>query len=174
MTRILVAGIGNIFQGDDAFGVEVVRRLAERSPPPGVDVVDFGIRGVDLTYALLDKYDAAIVVDAAQRGEDPGAVSIIAPEVSDEDDAPPGEAMLSPHELDPAKVLRLVKAMGGGCRRILLVVCEPLSLGGEEGAMGLSAPVAQAVDAGVVAVEELVQQWQAELQCKVPHVDGID
>jgi hydrogenase maturation protease len=84
MTAILVAGIGNIFNGDDAFGVEVARLLAQRSLPAGVTVVDFGIRGIDLTYALLDGYDAAVLVDAAQRGEVPGTVSVIEPTRSED------------------------------------------------------------------------------------------
>ena len=157
MTRILVAGIGNIFRGDDAFGVEVARRLARRRLPDAVKVVDFGIRGIDLTYALLDGYDAAILVDAAQRDAPPGTVSILAPDPSVPELAGADELFLEPHNLDPAKVLRLVAAFGGGCRRILLVACEPMSLGDEEtGAMGLSPPVAAAVDEAVAAVERLV------------------
>jgi hydrogenase maturation protease len=155
--RILVAGIGNIFKGDDAFGVEVAQRLARRTLPPQVKVVDFGIRGIDLTYALLDGYDTAILVDAAQRGEAPGTVSIVAPDAPSEDAVAPNAAFVEPHNLDPAKVLALVAALGGGCRRVLLVACEPLDLGDEEtGAMGLSPPVEAAVDEAVTAIERLV------------------
>jgi hydrogenase maturation protease len=158
MTRILVAGIGNIFKGDDAFGVEVAQRLARRPLPAQVKVVDFGIRGIDLTYALLDGYDAAILVDAAQRGEVPGTVSIVRPDPPPAQGVPaPEAAFIEPHNLDPARVLALVAALGGGCRRVLLVACEPLDLGDEEtGAMGLSAPVAAAVDEAVAAIERLV------------------
>jgi hydrogenase maturation protease len=157
MTRILVAGIGNIFKGDDAFGVEVAQRLARRSLPDEVKVVDFGIRGIDLTYALLDAYDAAILVDAAQRDAPPGTVSIIEPERPSPESLAADCVFLEPHNLDPAKVLSLVAALGGGCRRILLVACEPESLGDEEtGAMGLSRPVAAAVDEAVVAIERLI------------------
>lgn len=155
MTAILVAGIGNIFNGDDAFGVEVVRRLSRRMLPDGVKVIDFGIRGIDLTYALLDGYEAAVLVDAAQRGEPPGTVSVIEPGPL-ADEPSPEDLMLSPHELDPAKVLRLVAALGGNCRRLLLVACEPLTFGGEDGLMGLSPPVAASVDAAVAAVEQVV------------------
>jgi hydrogenase maturation protease len=155
MTAILVAGIGNIFNGDDAFGVEVARLLAQRSLPDGVTVVDFGIRGIDLTYALLDGYDAAVLVDAAQRGELPGTVSVIEPTPS-EDEPAPEDLLMSAHDLDPAKVLRLVAALGGNCRRLLLVACEPLTLGGEDGVMGLSPPVAASLDAAVIAVEQLI------------------
>jgi len=157
MSQILVAGIGNIFKGDDAFGVEVARRLAQGPLPAGVKVVDFGIRGIDLTYALLDGYDAAILVDTAKRGAAPGTVSIIVPDRHSAEDLTPGEIFLEPHDLDPAKVLRVVAALGGGCRRILLVACEPETFGDEEsGAMGLTPPVAAAVDEAVKAVERLV------------------
>jgi hydrogenase maturation protease len=161
MNRILVAGIGNIFMGDDAFGSEVAQRLGRKPLPAGVKVVDFGIRGIDLTYALLDGYDAAILIDAAQRGAVPGTVSIVAPEPPATELPQPAPAPTSPfpelHDLDPAKVLRLVAALGGGCERILLVACEPETLGDEEtGAMGLSAPVAAAVDEAVIVVERLI------------------
>ncbi len=101
---ILIAGIGNIFKGDDAFGVEVVARLARRRLPDGVKVVDFGIRGIDLTYALLDGYGAAVLIDTMRHGEMPGTVSVIEPEPASDDD--PADLTLSPHDLDPAKVLR--------------------------------------------------------------------
>jgi hydrogenase maturation protease len=157
MTRILIAGIGNIFKGDDAFGVEVAQRLARRALPPEVKVIDFGIRGIDLTYALLDGYDIAILVDAAQRGEPPGTVSIVVPDTPSAETAAPEAAFIEPHNLDPAKVLALVATLGDGCRRVLLVACEPLELGDEEtGAMGLSPPVAAAVDEAVAAIERLV------------------
>jgi hydrogenase maturation protease len=157
MTAILVAGIGNIFNGDDAFGVEVARLLSQRPQPAGVKVVDFGIRGIDLAYALLDGCDAAVLVDAAQRGEPPGTVSVIEPESAPGEPAPE-DLLLSPHDLDPARVLRLVAALGGKCRRMLLVACEPLTFGGVDGVMGLSAPVAAALDAAVAAVEQLIEE----------------
>src|SRR5947209_6163179 len=75
--RLLVAGVGNIFLGDDAFGVEVVQRLLRRPQPDGVRVVDFGIRGLDLSYALLDGYEAVILVDAAPRGAPAGTLHVL-------------------------------------------------------------------------------------------------
>lgn len=156
MTSILVACVGNIFNGDDAFGVEVARRLSQAKLPNGVRVIDFGIRGIDLTYALMDGYDAIILVDAAQRGEAPGAVSIVEPDRVEAEDTYSEDLALSPHELDPAKVLRLASALGGNCQRVLLVACEPLALGGEEGVMGLSEPVAAAVGVAAETVEELI------------------
>lgn len=163
MTPVLVAGIGNLFRGDDAFGIAVAKELARRSLPPGVRVVDFGIRGLDLTYALLDGCRAAILVDSVQHGEAPGTVSVIEPEPPwDEDEtAPPG---LSPHAMDPANVLRLVRLLGGGCRRILLVGCEPQSFGDAEfGTMELSAAVAGAVGVAADTIEHLALELIREL-----------
>jgi hydrogenase maturation protease len=154
MSEVLVAGVGNVFLGDDAFGVEVARRLAGRSLPAGVEVADFGIRGIDLTYALLDRYDAAVLVDAVVRGGAPGTLYVLEPET-----AADGPEPMMPHDLDPAKVLAVVRAMNGRCRRILLVGCEPESLGDEyEGRMGLSETVAAAVDRAVETVESLVAE----------------
>ncbi|MFZ3181486.1 MAG: hydrogenase maturation protease [Methylocystis silviterrae] len=161
MTSILVACVGNIFSGDDAFGVEVARRLSQVTLPDGVRVIDFGIRGIDLTYALMDGYDAVILVDAAQRGHAPGVVSVVEPDLIELGDSTPENLALSPHELDPAKVLRLASALGGSCRRVLLVACEPLTLGGEEGVMGLSEPVTAAVAVAAETVEELIDGMMA-------------
>jgi hydrogenase maturation protease len=162
MTSILVACVGNIFNGDDAFGVEVARRLSRRTLPDGVRVIDFGICGIDLTYALMDGYDAVILVDAAQRGEAPGVVSVVEPDLIEAGDSTTSEDLaLSPHELDPAKVLRLVSALGGSCRRVLLVACEPLTFGDDEGVMGLSEPVTAAVAVAAETVEELIDGMMA-------------
>jgi hydrogenase maturation protease len=157
MTQILVAGIGNIFMGDDAFGVEVAQRLAKRSHPDGVKVVDFGIRGIDLTYALLDGYDAVILIDTAQLGAPPGTVRIVVPEVDLREPLAPEGLLIEPHDLDLAKVLRLAAALGDSCRRILLVACEPATFGNEDAdAMGLSPEVAAAVDQAIAVIEKLI------------------
>ena len=161
MTSILVACVGNIFSGDDGFGVEVARRLSQVTLPDEVKVIDFGIRGIDLTYALMDGYDAVILVDAAQRGEAPGVVSVVEPDPIEAGESIPDDLALSPHELDPAKVLRLASALGGSCPRVLLVACEPLTLGGQEGVMGLSEPVAAAVAVAAETVEELIDGMMA-------------
>src|SRR5258708_34886 len=107
--RILIACVGNIFLGDDAFGVEVAKRLAYRPLPPTVRVIDFGIRGLDLTYALLDGYEVAILVDAAPRGEPPGTLSVIQPDPIDQASLPPadvgaGDLLIETHGMHPAKV----------------------------------------------------------------------
>ena len=113
MSQLLIAGLGNVFRGDDAFGVEVVKRLAGREFPPHVDVVDFGINGIDLVYALLDRYDAALLFDTFHRDGPPGSIYVIEPEFPDSDTAEPAGLMLTPHDLDPAQVLRMVHAMQG-------------------------------------------------------------
>ena len=157
MSGVLVAGVGNVFRGDDAFGIEVVHRLARKTLPDGVKVVDFGIRGIDLTYALLDGYRAAVLVDVLQRGGEPGTVYVVEPDWPSGEDADPDELLITPHDLDPAKVLRLVKALGGRCERLVLVGCEPGTFGDEdEGAMGLSPSVAAAVDEAVLTIETLI------------------
>ncbi|MDQ3813469.1 MAG: hydrogenase maturation protease [Armatimonadota bacterium] len=152
--RILIAGIGNIFLGDDAFGVEVAQRLAQRALPAGVRVTDFGIRGFDLAYAILDGYDVTILVDATPRGGIPGTLYVIEPELNELNGA--DGAAIETHGLDPVKVLHLVKVLGGQPGRILVVGCEPATFGPEhEGQMGLSAPVQAAVDEAVRLIEEL-------------------
>jgi hydrogenase maturation protease len=152
--RILVAGIGNIFLGDDAFGVEVARRLSARELPRGVRVTDFGIRGYDLAYALLDGYETTILIDACPRGEPAGTLYVIEPDL--ENLGGPEEGAVEAHSMNPLNVLRLARSMGGRLKRILLVGCEPETLGPEEGQMGLSGPIEAAVDEAVKLVEELV------------------
>jgi hydrogenase maturation protease len=154
--QILIAGIGNIFLGDDGFGSEVARRLVARPLPGAVRVVDFGIRGFDLAYALLDSYDVTIFIDATQRGGAPGTLYTIEPDLSELKDLDAQQMMVETHGLNPMKVLSMVKSMGGEFKRILLVGCEPATLGPEEGQLGLSEPVEAAVGEAVRVVESLV------------------
>ena len=153
---ILIACIGNIFLGDDGFGVEVAKRLSSRLYPANVRVVDFGIRGFDLTYALMDAPDATILVDACPRGGIAGSVYVIEPDLTEWDSTQvsPVEA----HCMNPMSVLRLARSMGSQLKRILLVGCEPESLGGDDGHMGLSVPVEAAVDEAVEVIESLIQR----------------
>lgn len=145
---VLIAGVGNIFLGDDGFGVEVARRLA-KSPPAGTKVEDFGIRGIQLAYELLNGYDALILVDAMARGEAPGTVYVFEPDAAV---AAPG-TLLDAHGLDPASVLSMMQMLGGSVGRTLVVGCEPAEIVER---MGLSAPVELAVDEAVKIVERLV------------------
>jgi hydrogenase maturation protease len=154
--RILVAGIGNIFLGDDGFGVEVVRRLASRDLPKAVKVVDFGIRGLDLAYALQDGYETTILIDAFPNGAAPGTVSVVEPDVHEVDTA--SGNFVEPHGMHPINVLRMAGAMGASLKSVLLVGCEPGFLGGAEGHMGFSAPVEAAVEEAVIATESLIKK----------------
>jgi hydrogenase maturation protease len=159
--RILVAGIGNIFLGDDAFGVAVVRELVGREVPAGVRVVDFGIRALDLAYALMDGYERVILVDAVPRGEPPGTVYVIEPDVGTGTEAQLAET----HGMDPVKVLRLVRSLGGTLPPLTLVGCEPATFGSdEEPALGLSEPVQAAVEEAVAMIEALIRRALAETQ----------
>jgi hydrogenase maturation protease len=153
---VLVAGIGNIFLGDDAFGVEVARRLLAVTFPESVKIVDFGIRGYDLAYALLDGYDTTILVDACPRGQPAGTLYTIEPDLDNL--GGPEEGAVEAHSMNPLNVLRLAKSMGGSLKRILLVGCEPGTLGPEEGQMGLSEPIEIAVGEAVKLVESMVSQ----------------
>lgn len=155
--RILVAGIGNIFLADDAFGVEVTKRLLDRPQPPGVEVTDFGIRGMDLVYALGEGYDAAVFVDAVPRGEPPGTLFVIEPDLEATEQVTP---TLDAHGMDPVRVLALAKQLGPIPERVVVVGCEPevRMSGDEEELVGeLSAPVAAAVDGGVELVESVLE-----------------
>jgi hydrogenase maturation protease len=155
---ILVACIGNIFQGDDAFGCEVAKVLARRTPSQDVRVVDFGIRGLDLTYALLDAPDLTILVDAVSRGGDPGTLYTIEPDLNDG----AGE-VVNAHAMDPVQALRAARSMGGRMGRVLLVGCEPADLGGREGRMGLTPPVAAAIEQAADMVESIIQKELQEV-----------
>ena len=160
--RVLVAGVGNVFLGDDAFGVEVVHELGRRPQPGGVRVADFGIRGLDLTYALLDGYEAAVIVDATPRGGAPGTLYVL------EVEAPEGGgASVEGHNLDPVRVLRLAAALGSPVRRLFVVGCEPGPPPAEieEMVAGLSEPVRAAVAGAVGIVEELVAKLLAAPAC---------
>jgi hydrogenase maturation protease len=151
-TRILIAGIGNIFFGDDAFGCEVVRRLAARVLPRGVQVVDFGIRGMDLAYALGDEQQLTILVDAVSRGAPPGTLYIIQPELD-------GETRASPdvHSLKPEAAIRLARDLAGTVRPILLVGCEPSPLDEcDDIQSGLSRPVEEALEEAIAWIEILL------------------
>jgi hydrogenase maturation protease len=155
---ILIAGIGNIFLGDDAFGVEVVRRLASRKLPDAVRVTDFGIRGFDLAYALQDGYETTILVDACPHGEAPGTLYVIEPDLNACDAPEAPLAVVEAHAMNPMNVLRMAQAMNIEIKNVLLVGCEPRTLGGEEGHMGLSAVVAAAVEDAVKLVESLINK----------------
>jgi hydrogenase maturation protease len=156
--RILVAGIGNIFLGDDGFGVEVAQQLARGNFPASVRVADFGIRGFDLAYALQDGYETTILIDAFPHGQAAGTVYVVEPDLNDPAASLPQASFVEPHAMNPLNVLRMATAMHGPLKRVLLVGCEPATFGGDDGRMGLSTPVQAAVREAVKVVERLVEE----------------
>jgi hydrogenase maturation protease len=164
--RTLVAGVGNIFQRDDAFGVEVIRLLESRPVRPGVKVADFGIRGVHLVYELLDGCDLFVLVDAAQRGCAPGTITVL--EVEPTDMASPS-GVLDAHGLAPDQVFAMLNSMGSRPGRSLVVACEPADV---SAGMGLSDQVRGALPHAVRAVEEILEQVKREGQ--VQRKEGAD
>jgi hydrogenase maturation protease len=154
--KILVAGIGNIFLGDDGFGVEVVKHIDTTSLPEGVKVEDFGIRGVHLSFELLDGYDALVLVDAMPVGEPPGTVVTFEPDV-ESIDATTADA----HSMSPAVVLGLLAGMGGTIPRVVVVGCQPLTI--DEG-IGLSEPVAAAVAPAADTVRQVLADIYSNAQ----------
>jgi hydrogenase maturation protease len=144
---VLVAGIGNVFQSDDGFGVEVVGRLADTRLPDGVRVGDYGIRGVHLAYELLDGCGGLVLVDAVPMGEPPGTLAVIEP-----DAVPASEAVVDAHSMSPDVVLATLARLGGTVQPAFVVGCQPGRL--DEG-MGLTPPVAAAVDAAVALCRDL-------------------
>jgi len=161
MKRVLVAGVGNLFLGDDAFGVEVVRELMRRPCPPHVTIRDFGTRGLDLAYTLLEGVDALLMVDAVRRGHQPGTLTVLAPDFEREQAS---EEFLGPgHGVDPCRVYGLVRALGGTMPKTRLLGCEPLCFGSDEEPMlELSAPVRDAVARSLPLVEQLFLELGAE------------
>jgi hydrogenase maturation protease len=153
---ILVAGIGNIFLGDDGFGVEVAQRLSQRNFPEGVRVVDFGIRGLDLAYALTDGPQTTILIDACPRDDAPGTLYVVEPDLTSLNPPNSSQIAVDAHAMNPMNVLCMAKSMGARLQRILLVGCEPATLGPEEGRMGLSDLVENAVERAVMLTESLV------------------
>jgi len=169
--RILIACIGNIFLGDDSFGVEVAQRLTglkTKRYPEGVDVVDFGIRGIDLAYTLLDDYDALVLVDAVSRGGTPGTLYLIEPDlagIDPEKGVAAGRAAMEAHSMDPLKVLAFARTLGARPIHTFLIGCEPVPLNVSEELiemqMGLSEPVRASLDEAVKMIDSLVDELLA-------------
>jgi hydrogenase maturation protease len=160
--RTLVAGIGNIFLGDDGFGVEVASRLSAADLPEGVRVADYGISGMHLAYDLAEGYETMILVDATARGGEPGTVYVLEVDTGPRPGAgPPGSMMLDAHGMQPDVVLGMLDVLGADIGRVVVVGCEPAST--QEG-IGLSTPVAAAVDQAVDIVLDLVRDSAAGRQ----------
>lgn len=158
--RILIAGIGNIFFGDDGFGVEVAQRLQTGRYPANVEIIDFGIRGVDLAYTLLEDYDELILVDAVSRGGAPGTLYLIEPDHLSVQQASTQESFLDAHSMDPLKVLAFARNLGARPIHTLLVGCEPAMLGNadEELVMGLSEVVQSMIPGAIEMIDLLIDK----------------
>ena len=181
--RTLVAGVGNIFQGDDAFGVEVIRLLADpaRSWPAGVEIADFGIRGIHLVYELLNGCDLLVLIDAAQRGYEPGTVTVLEIGAGDTEQGNTGPANTGPantgqgtvmdaHGLAPHEVFAMLASLESRPGRSLVVACEPADV---SPGMGLSDAVRAAVPHAVRAVEEILGRVSQEEQEEGAHDDVL-
>jgi len=160
--KILVAGIGNIFMGDDAFGSEVARRSMNEVWPPEVRITDFGIRSYDLAYALMEGYDATILVDATSREQAPGTVYLIEPDLSQLDRL--DETLADAHGMSPVKVFQMVQAAGGSAGRLYLVGCEPAILEVDDGEIGLSKIVEASIPRAIELIKSLVNDLLSENQ----------
>jgi hydrogenase maturation protease len=156
-SRMLVAGIGNIFLGDDGFGVEVARRLATEDLPEWVRVADYGISGMHLAYDLANGYETTILIDATSRGDDPGTIYVIELDHSQTagpaPDSPGGGQLLDAHGMQPDVVFRVLDMLGADAGKVLLVGCEPASV---DYGIGLTTAVGEAVGEAVRVVKNLI------------------
>jgi len=159
-SRILVAGIGNIFMGDDAFGSEVARRLMYERLPAEVQVMDFGIRSYDLAYALMDRYDVTILVDVTSQKQSPGTLYLIEPDLSQLDQV--DEMMFDAHSMNPGNVLRMLRTLGGSPGKLYLIGCEPAMLDVEDGQIGLSEIVKSSIPKAIELIKSLVNDLLSE------------
>jgi hydrogenase maturation protease len=178
--RILIAGIGNVFLGDDAFGVEVAQRLMDRRLPEEARVIDFGIRGLDLAYALSDNYENVILVDAAPRGGDPGTLYVIEPKPASAHDHGAAQSdLIDMHDFGPEQVLRLARTLASPTSKVLLIGCEPQPAADQEyPPVGLSPAVKAAVDEAVRLVEStvvgLLREPAGERRQTAPHAQAAE
>jgi hydrogenase maturation protease len=152
--RVLVAGIGNIFFGDDGFGCEVAHLLAREPLEPGVKVEDFGIRGLHLAYELLAGYDRVLLVDAVPRGGVPGTLYVIEPEVGASGAAPDA------HRMDVQNVFAFLRVLDGEPPPIAIVGCEPETT---EPGIGLSPAVTRSVAPAAALVRRLLAERRPAL-----------
>jgi hydrogenase maturation protease len=158
--RILVAGVGNIFLGDDAFGSEVARRLMQRTLPAEVQVNDYGTCSYDLAYAIMEGYEATILVDATSQGQSAGTIYLIEPDLNELDKM--DSAVADGHGMNPVSVLQMVRSLGCRPRNLYLVGCEPAALDSDDGAIGLSECVQAAVPRAIQMIESLLSDLLSE------------
>ena len=159
-SQILVAGIGNTWLRDDGFGSEVVKRLVARELPTGVTVMDFGTGGLDLAYEVMRGYDALLLVDVSRQGGEPGTLYVMEADEADVSGGIEDGAMLDPHGMDPATVLRFVKAVGGWPGKVIVIACEPAEV--DEVGIGLTSEVSEAVDGAVELVVTTITELREQ------------
>ena len=164
--QILVAGVGNAWLRDDAFGGECARRLEAAGVPDGVTVMDLGTGGLDLAYELMRGYDALVLLDASRQGGEPGTLYVMEPDQATIDGGIEDGAMINPHGMDPHTVLRFVKTLGAWPGKVVVIACEPAQV--EEMGLGLSDEVARAVGGAV----DLVAHTVGELQSDAAYATG--
>lgn len=155
--RMLVAGVGNIFKSDDAFGSHVAAALAREPLPDSAHLIDFGIRSVHLVYELLDGYDVLVLIDTvSQQDGPPGSLYVIEPDL-DTVEAPPS---FDPHDLPPGGAMALVPVLGGSVDRIVVVGCQPETI---DDGLGMSEAVMAAVEPAVRLVMDVIERESALL-----------
>jgi hydrogenase maturation protease len=158
--RVMIAGVGNMFMQDDGFGSAVIKKMLHKNFPEGVEIKDFGTGGLKLAYDLMRGYDGLILLDASTRGEKPGTLYVIEPNQDDINPDLQQGGPIDPHGADPATVLRFVKSIGSWPAKVVIVACEPESVGDFE--IGLSAPVMAAIDKAIEMVDEIVKDIYSE------------
>jgi hydrogenase maturation protease len=158
--QILVAGVGNAWLQDDAFGGECARRLEARGVPSGVTVMDFGTGGLDLAYELMRGYDALVLLDASRQGGEPGTLYVLEPSM--EELAGPIEDgdVINPHGMDPQTVLRFVAAIGGFSGRVVVIGCEPGEV--DEVGVSMTPAIEGAVERALEVVSETLEQLRTD------------
>lgn len=158
--QILVAGVGNAWLQDDAFGGEVARRLEARGVPSGVTVLDFGTSGLDLAYEVMRGYDALLLVDATRQGGAPGTLYVMEPEREEIEGSIDDGEMIDPHDMNPQTVLRFVKTTGGWPGKVLVIGCEPGEI--DDVGLGLSPAVETAVAHAIELVLETIEELRTD------------
>lgn len=153
--QILVAGVGNAWLQDDAFGGECARRLEAEGVPDGVTVMDFGTGGLDLAYELIRGYDALILLDASRQGGEPGTLYVMEADRADFAGALEDGESIDPHDMNPQTVLRFVNAVGGWPGKVLVIACEP---GEVDGGFGLTPVVERALASALTLIRETLEE----------------
>jgi hydrogenase maturation protease len=158
--QILVAGVGNAWLQDDAFGGECARRLEARGVPSGVTVMDFGTGGLDLAYEIMRGYDALVLLDASRQGGEPGTLYVLEPSMEELAGAIEDGDVINPHGMDPQTVLRFVAAIGGFSGRVVVIGCEPGEV--DDVGVGLTPAIEGAVERALEVVSETLEELRTD------------